>query len=155
MSESGKPDGRRGNADPLLVFLINLASNGDLELQISLQVRGALVTGRIISLRDYASRFAEDFAGSFSLPSHVADSIRNDMRLVFGLDDGRLEEATKDSTAARYIHLEDAIVLVGSGAAKEAGLWRGRLKEIDGFWLHGASIIERRPRRVLKEDPHH
>ena len=52
--------------DWLLQSLVNMANVSELEIGITLQVSGLLVSGILVGGKKYFEGFAEDFAGAFA-----------------------------------------------------------------------------------------
>jgi hypothetical protein len=123
-------DGRQ--VDWLLQWFVRVASQANLEVGITLSVRGHLVSGLLISPQAYFTLLAEQFAKPFAdAGSSDADSIR---ALVLGFDEAPSKE---EDPAAQYIHVRDARVYTGhQGPVSADGmLWRGKVAAVDGFSL--------------------
>lgn len=123
-------DGRQ--VDWLLQWFVRVAGQANLEVGITLSVRGQLVSGLLISPQAYFEQLAEQFAQPFAdAGSTDADSIR---ALVRGFDEpaGREEDP-----AAQYIHVRDARVYTSSQGpiSPDGMLWRGKVAAVDGFSL--------------------
>lgn len=118
--------------DWLLQWFVGVAGQANLEMGITLSVRGHLVSGLLISPQTYFALLAEQFAQPFAdAGSSDADGIR---ALVRGFDESSGKE---DDPAAQYIHVRDARVYAGQqGPVSPAGmLWRGKVAAVDGFSL--------------------
>ena len=118
--------------DWLLQWFVRMASQANLEVGITLSVRGHLVSGLLISPQVYFTLLAEQFAKPFAdAGSSDAESIR---ALVRGFDESPVKEP---DPAEQYIHVRDARVYAGHQApVSSAGmLWRGKVAAVDGFSL--------------------
>lgn len=118
--------------DWLLQWFVRVASQANLEVGITLSVRGHLVSGLLISPQAYFAQLAEQFAQPFAdAGSSDADSIR---ALVRGFDEAPGKD---DDPAAQYIHVRDARVYAGhqGPVSPEGMLWRGKVAAVDGFSL--------------------
>lgn len=118
--------------DWLLQWFVRVASQANLEVGITLSVRGHLVSGLLISPKAYFDLLAEQFAKPFAdAGSSDAESIR---ALVRGFDESPSKE---EDPAAQYIHVRDARVYAGQvEPVSPAGmLWRGKVAAVDGFSL--------------------
>jgi hypothetical protein len=118
--------------DWLLQWFVRVASQANLEVGITLSVRGHLVSGLLISPQAYFTLLAEQFAKPFAdAGSSDAESIR---ALVRGFDETTSNE---DDPAAQYIHVRDARVYTGHAGpfSPDGMLWRGKVAAVDGFSL--------------------
>ena len=133
-------DGRQ--VDWLLQWFVRVASQANLEVGITLSVRGHLVSGLLISPQTYFHLLAEQFAKPFAdAGSSDAESIR---ALVRGFDESTGKE---EDPAAQYIHVRDARVYTGhQGPVSPDGmLWRGKVAAVDGFSLghfQGGGVLQ-------------
>ena len=126
--------------DDYLEFLVDTANSlpGMPMLPITLLVKGLVVTGFLASGRDYFNSVSAQIADVFA----VKDERRERMITVFG---GRaefykenLQSPEPEASEPLFIHLAKARVFNGTVAmpTNEAGVWwRGRLSEVDGFFL--------------------
>lgn len=118
--------------DWLLQWFVRVAGQSNLEVGITLSVRGHLVSGLLISPQAYFQRLAEQFARPFEdAGSTDAESIR---ALIRGFDESPGRE---QDPAAQYIHVRDARVYTGSEqpVSPDGMLWRGKVAAVDGFSL--------------------
>ncbi|MCE7793260.1 gas vesicle protein GvpU [Salipaludibacillus sp. CUR1] len=124
MSEKSK----KQEVDPILQLLTEKANTEEYSAGITLNVKGSVVTGTVIS----AAEYLEEMSGQFSEEDDGENAIRE-----------QLEEAAdslkeEESPATNYVHLKNAKLFSESGKSlpsKGAVLWRGKLTEIDGFFL--------------------
>ena len=128
--------------DWLLQWFVRGAGQANLEVGITLSVRGHLVSGLLISAQTYFHLLAEQFAKPFAdAGSSDAESIR---ALVRGFDESPDKE---DDAAAQYIHVRDARVFTGhqGPVSAEGMLWRGKVAAVDGFSLghfQGGGVLQ-------------
>lgn len=118
--------------DWLLQWFVGVAGQANLEVGITLSVRGHLVSGLLISPQAYFALLAEQFAQPFEdAGSSDAASIR---ALIRGFDESPGRE---EDPAAQYLHVRDAKVYTGSEQPVSSGgmLWRGKVAAVDGFSL--------------------
>ncbi|ALC88584.1 gas vesicle protein GvpU [Bacillus sp. FJAT-18017] len=114
--------------DTVLELFVQAANNHGFNLDITLNVKGAVVTGTIISARDYF----ESLSGTVEDGSDVAEKL-SDMLSNAGESAG-----SESQPEANYIHLKNANVYVGDSKptpSKGDILWRGKLSEVDGFFI--------------------
>jgi dihydrodipicolinate synthase/N-acetylneuraminate lyase len=116
--------------DSILEFFVQAANQHDFLLDITLNVNGAIVTGTLVSAKEYFETLSETFAEG----SEVAQKISE-----------QLAQATEaiDDSEAHFIHLKNAKVYCGDSKptpSKGDILWRGKLTELDGFFLGKISV---------------
>ncbi|MET3508056.1 gas vesicle accessory protein GvpU [Halalkalibacter oceani] len=114
--------------DNILEYFVQAANKHDFALDITLNVGGAIVSGTMVSAKHYFSTMSETFAGGNEISHHLSDQL------------AQAGEAAKKSEepSASFIHLKEAKVYCGdSNPTPSEGevLWRGKLSEIDGFYL--------------------
>jgi hypothetical protein len=129
------------SVDPMLEMLVSSAEELDFSLGITLTIHGLLISGNIISYQRYLEGIAQGFesaTGNQKIGQILAESYRNASQEYSEI---RREQGLGELPPRRYIHLSDArfrfgdsVVSLGTGV-----YWRGRLDEVDGFFL---SIIQ-------------
>ena len=129
------------SVDPMLEMLVSSAEELDFSLGITLTIHGLLISGNIISYQRYLEGIAQGFesaTGNQKIGQILAESYRNASQEYSEI---RIEQGLGELPPRRYIHLSDArfrfgdsVVSLGTGV-----YWRGRLDEVDGFFL---SIIQ-------------
>lgn len=113
--------------DNVLEAFVEAANKDEFTLDISLLVNGAIVSGTLVSAKEYFKSLsktfkdgndtAEDFSEKFSSASDSADST---------------------DAKVQYIHLKDTRIYLGdSKPTPSTGkiLWRGELNKVDSFFL--------------------
>ena len=119
--------------DWFLQSLVNMANNG-IEVGVTLQVSGLLVSGVLTGGKAYFEGFAEDFSGGLNDPE-VAESVRSSFA-KFG--DIYKKEDGDEPPPPQYIHLKNARFFNTSGnpiPGNKGVWWRGRISEVAGFTL--------------------
>lgn len=117
--------------DVELQMLVALANKSGFEAGITLNVRGCLVTGTLISWEKYQTLYSTNMAGALRVSGYeeVADSIETSNQ--------ELREAMRQQNPSEYfyIHLENTRFFVGDQAipSNQGTLWRGKLSSVDGF----------------------
>lgn len=139
--EQQTPD-RQTYADPdwFLQILVKMANQNGVEMGITLQVGGVLVSGQLVSGKKYFEGFADDFSGAMSDPEE-AQGVRNAFA-KFGSGYGKEEDESAPQFEPTFIHLKDARVFHPGGTAVPGNRgvwWRGRLSEVAGFVLGSLS----------------
>lgn len=122
--------------DWLLAQLIALADNGGVETGMTLQLGGLVISGVLISGREY---FVE--AAKITAAAKVTGTAGPDLAQVLArmMDQfkgiypaagaGEWDEGRKPT----YIHLRNARIALPSGGASPPSLWRGKLTSVDGY----------------------
>ncbi|WP_085505840.1 gas vesicle accessory protein GvpU [Thalassobacillus devorans] len=114
--------------DDVLSMYVKAANKHDFNLAITLNVNGALVTGTTISAQSYFDKISESFEDGNDVAQSLSDQLRS-----------ASETAEKSSSdEAQFIHLKEAQVYCGDSnptPSKGKFLWRGKLSEVDGFFL--------------------
>jgi hypothetical protein len=129
------------HADWFLQSLVNKADQSDLEVGITLQVSGMLVSGSLVSGRKYFEGFAADFSSWFANDPGAVESIKKSFS-SYGETYKADTETYDDSPPPQYIHLKNARFFntVGDPIPANKGVWwRGRLCEVGGFSLGSLS----------------
>ncbi|SFE92600.1 gas vesicle accessory protein GvpU [Alteribacillus iranensis] len=120
--------GNKLEKDSILQLLIETVNaQDDYFLDITLNVNGTHVSGTMIPASDYLSELANEFTDD-ETESSIHEQL---VRASESLD-------SNSHTEANYIHLKEANLFSESGASfpsKGSVLWRGRLSEVDGFFL--------------------
>jgi hypothetical protein len=123
--------------DWLLQHLVALVTDGPLEMGITLQVSGLLVSGKLVSGARYFEGIASDFAHGLAAHPQVAKSLRQSFE-EFGKLIYEGDAATSARPLPHYIHLTDTKFFSTAGDPIPAGKgvwWRGRIAEVGGFTL--------------------
>lgn len=118
--------------DWFLVELVRRANRGDFSIGLTLCVGGVVVSGTLVSGREYFEGFAEAVAAAARDPA-VAERAREFFRRPAALYAAEPEgpDAAGEDGPPAYIHLKDArFSPEGPGVH-----WRGRLAAVDGFAL--------------------
>ena len=114
--------------DSILEFFVQATNKHDFTLDITLNVNGAVITGTMISAKDYFDTLSETFEDG----SEVAQKLSEQLAKA-----GDAVETNGDSEA-HFIHMKNTKVYCGdSKPTPSTGkiLWRGKLSEINGFFL--------------------
>ncbi|KMY55839.1 gas vesicle protein GvpU [Bacillus sp. FJAT-27231] len=114
--------------DSILEFFVQAANKHDFSLDITLNIKGAVVTGTIISAQEYFDRLSRLFEDGDEVAQMLSEQLE---------DAGEAAHA-QDNAEAYFIHMKDTKVYCGDSKptpSKGEILWRGKLSEIDGFFL--------------------
>lgn len=116
------------SGDSILAFFVQATNKHDFNLDITLNVNGALVSGTTISAEDYF----DEISGTFEKGNDISKKIGEQ------LEKASEEAQSNKEEAASFIHLKNAKVYCGdskSTPSKGEIVWRGSIREIDGFFL--------------------
>ncbi|MCJ0933248.1 gas vesicle protein GvpU [Virgibacillus halodenitrificans] len=120
MSENAK--------DNILEFFVAAANKHDFELDISLLVHGAIVTGTLISATEYFDNMSQSFEDGSDISQKVSQQLS---QAGESADSGNQQEVN-------FIHLKNTKIYCGDSKptpSKGEILWRGKLVEVDSFFL--------------------
>lgn len=113
--------------DSILEYFVVVANHKELTLDITLNVKGAIVTGTMISAREYFLMLSQTFEDGDDLAQMISEQLQK-----------AGESGNTDEDGANFIHLKDAKIYCGDSKptpSKGTVLWRGKLSEIDGFCI--------------------
>ena len=125
--------------DWFLQSLVNLANNSDVEIGITLQVSGLLVSGTLVGGKKYFEGFAEDFSSAFANDPESAESIKSSFTKYGEIYQ---KEESEEVPPPQYIHMKDThfFSTAGNPIPGNRGVWwRGRVAEVGGFILGSLS----------------
>lgn len=132
--------------DWLLAWLLTYAENYGVEFQVTLHVRGLIITGVLISGHAYLAEMAKQFRGliqaspegKLSIHALVADSL-DQYKSIYR--DPASEEPFELSQPG-YVHLRRSRIIHDNGTMIPSGgaLWRGKLNSVDGFTIGELSV---------------
>jgi hypothetical protein len=121
----------RASSDPLLELLIEMTDETGAELPITLQVSGLVVSGKLIGKAAYLDEFTSLFTQGMT-DRQTVEGLRKSFAEISADSEN---EAAAPPTA---VHVKDA-ALFGVGNMpvpyERGALWRGRLSEVDAFFL--------------------
>ncbi|MFC4735072.1 gas vesicle accessory protein GvpU [Bacillus daqingensis] len=121
--------GIKNEKDVILQMMIEACNdNEDYTLPVTVNVNGSIISGDLIGAERYFTEFKEAFDTDLDADKGIYESLE---KAAEKLSSGEEPEIN-------YIHIADAKLFDESGTAlpsKGAVLWRGKLKEVDGFFL--------------------
>ncbi|ASK62119.1 gas vesicle protein GvpU [Virgibacillus phasianinus] len=121
MSESASKDN-------ILEFFVKAANKHDFSLDISLLVNGAVISGTMISAKEYFESLSESFEDGNDIAQALSEQFTKASESVDSSSDGE----------AHFIHLKNTHIYCGDSKptpSKGKILWRGKLNEVDSFFL--------------------
>ncbi|CDQ19176.1 hypothetical protein SAMN05192559_101171 [Halobacillus karajensis] len=112
--------------DNILQNFVKAANQGDFSLDITLNVNGTLVTGTTVSAKKYMQSLSGTFDGGNEISQKLSEKL------------SRTSDINYSQEEIRFIHLENAQVYNGDAQptpSEGSFHWRGKLEEVDGFFL--------------------
>ncbi|AFZ17068.1 gas vesicle accessory protein GvpU [Allocoleopsis franciscana] len=137
--EFEEAEGASLSVDLMLETFVSLAEVQDISLGVTLTIHGLLISGNIISFQKYLEGIAQGFesaTGNQKIGQIIAESYRNASQ-----EYSKVRREQEELPPRQYIHLSDARFRFGDSVVSPGTgvYWRGRLDEVDGFFL---GIIE-------------
>ncbi len=114
--------------DNILEFFVKASNKHGFELDISLLVNGAIVSGTMVAAKEYFENLSESFEDGSDLSQELSNQLAQA---------GESAESNNDGET-HFIHLKNTRVYCGDSKptpSKGKILWRGKLSEIDSFFL--------------------
>ncbi|MGG3572938.1 gas vesicle accessory protein GvpU [Bacillus gobiensis] len=115
--------------DSTLEFFVKASNKHEFSLDITLNVNGSVVTGTIISAHEYFEMVSETFEDGNEIAQKISEGL------------AKASESAKNSSQESdigFIHLKNTRIYNGDGKgtpSKGDILWRGKLDQVDGFFL--------------------
>ncbi|WP_052177635.1 gas vesicle accessory protein GvpU [Methylotenera sp. G11] len=128
--------------DWFLQSLVSFANEASLEIGITLQVSGMLVSGNLVSHKQYFDGFATEFSSAFT-NSEDAESIKTNISSYGDLY--KSNDENKIQPPPQYIHLKNTRFFNTAGnpiPGNKGVWWRGRICEVGGFSLGSLSASQ-------------
>ncbi|WP_316572706.1 gas vesicle accessory protein GvpU [Neobacillus sp. YIM B06451] len=114
--------------DNVLEVFVQAANKHNYNLDITLNVKGAVITGTLVSAKEYFESLSQAFEDGGDIAEKLGEMLINA---------GEAADSEAHDTA-NFIHLTNTRVYCGdskSTPSKGEFLWRGKLSEVDGFFL--------------------
>lgn len=134
------------NKDWFLESLVTTVNTSNIEIGITLQMDGFLVSGYIVNGRKYFEGFSTEFIAETSVAfenQEALDNIQQAFNKYASVYD--VSEDEDMNNGANFIHLESARFFNTNGAPipNNRGMWwRGRISEVNGFILGTLNAAE-------------
>ncbi|PBB05663.1 MULTISPECIES: gas vesicle accessory protein GvpU [Salimicrobium] len=120
--------------DDILETYVKSANEEDFTVDLTLQVKGALVTGTLTSAYDYLNSTSHLLENGGEASQKISEQFE------------KAAESTKEQKHDHYsfIHLKDAKVFISDTPTPEEGgvYWRGTLEQVDGYFLGKIEVEE-------------
>ncbi|MFJ5771386.1 gas vesicle accessory protein GvpU [Psychrobacillus sp. NPDC093180] len=118
---------KNSNQDVLLTSLIAATNNSTLEIGVTLNVNGNLITGLLISYESYLKATSERLKGH----NKMADVISGFFDKI-AKEHAAYKESSGGAPSPSMIHLKDAKLIDGNNTFN-LEYWRGKISSVDGF----------------------
>jgi hypothetical protein len=130
------------NQDWLLEMLVAMVDAQSVSVNITLSVGGSLVSGKLVSGKEYFNSFADQVTAGFK-DMGVSEQTAKVMREQLA-QPGEIFHGTNTDPKLKnkpsYLHLQNARIISGNSTyASQSTWWRGRLSTVDGFCLGEAT----------------
>jgi hypothetical protein len=131
-----KNNGALAQVDPMLRALAEVAERSPLELGVTLNVKGLIITGFIISQSTYFDSLINGLE-SVSQEHEVKESLQE---FLSGLKEKLAPKKTDHNSSdyPKFIHLRNVKIYPSEGKGMPTygdALWRGLIDSVDGFSL--------------------
>lgn len=127
------------SVDWYLQRLISIVNTTSVRFGITLFVEGAIVSGLLVSGKDYFETFAGEFAGSYPGDDEAKETIR---RSFASYADIYTSDESADLPPPQFIHLIESRCFSPGGQplpGNRGVLWRGKINSVSGFSLGSLS----------------
>lgn len=134
---SAKPKGQT-DKDFLLQSLVTYVNRIEgASVEITLQMSGLLISGKLIAGDKYFTKLAEIFYGKQETLKDNPDLENDFEEMASGGDIYREERDFPDDTfpSPVFIHIENCRIISVNETSRYSVLWRGRISQVDGFFL--------------------
>jgi hypothetical protein len=114
--------------DSILEFFVQASNKHDFSLDITLNVNGAVITGTLVSAKEYFDSLSETFEDGSEVAQKLSEELAKAGESVEG----------NQCAEAHFIHLKNTKVYCGDSKptpSKGKIMWRGKISEVDGFFL--------------------
>ncbi|WP_347548450.1 gas vesicle accessory protein GvpU [Pseudalkalibacillus hwajinpoensis] len=114
--------------DSILEFFTQASNKHDFSLDITLNINGAIVTGTTVSAKEYFDMLSDSIGDGNDIARKLSEELAN------------AGQALEDTNEAQtnFIHLKNTKVYLGDSKPTPSQgkiLWRGKISEVDGFFL--------------------
>ncbi|MBZ4418028.1 gas vesicle accessory protein GvpU [Myxococcus sp. RHSTA-1-4] len=137
MTQPNMKSEKQPEVDWYLESLVHIVTATKFSIGVTLSVGGTVVTGQLISGKEYLELSAGQISDAFKRLG-VSEEGAKGIKESLASPAERLyrEETDAQPAGYGYIHLKDARIVTGAASHALGGsLWRARLSTVDGFSL--------------------
>jgi hypothetical protein len=131
----------QASPDCMLQELVLFVNQNPLEIEITLSIPGAMVSGMLISKYQYYDKYTAQVADGFrKVDPELAQAFLNEVSKGPKLTPE--DERNVPASEYNFIHLKD-VKMYSAGVPEDsvkAQLWRGRISEVAGFFLGSGQV---------------
>lgn len=114
--------------DPVLKWLIALVENGEMTLQVTLNIQGAILSGNLISQKEYGEMLAQYLGKTSGTKATKKKGFIHGVKIPdFNL------YATGEEGYLHLSHVKIHYSTADTAVFEEETLWRGKVSSVDGF----------------------
>ncbi len=120
--------------DHILRVLVSVCNRGSLSFGITVAQGGLLISGNAVSV----ARFMHNMAAELEAKGGVDAAVLSDpLRYLALIAETPADPSSNDADddLPLFLHLEDARILSGGAVVADGVRWRGRLADVDGWFL--------------------
>ncbi|WP_338786975.1 gas vesicle accessory protein GvpU [Metabacillus sp. FJAT-53654] len=134
--EKEKEKEQAGTDDAIVLMFLNLVEEDGIEVEVTLSVRGTIVSGTLIGASAYYEGITESSKKlTDTTMSKIISKKFGDLKDAYAKQKQDEADQESDENTLTFIHLKDAKYLnTSSQPIPSSGTWwRGRISSIDGF----------------------
>lgn len=120
--------------DMFLDLFVGMANDRDLSMSITIQLGGLMVSGMLVGLNVWENGVADQLTQAHQ---QFGEGFRQGMKLLRDREPTPAPDSPLQNP--NYIHLRDARIYHPAGQTRDVLWWRGRLNEVDGWFLGAPS----------------
>jgi hypothetical protein len=125
-----------GTDDAIILMFLSLIEEDGIEVDVTLNISGAVVSGTLIGPSAYYEGIIESFKKlEDNTMSKILNKKFNDLKEAYSNQKQEQDEKDDKENSATFIHLKKARYLntYGQPITNRTTWWRGRISSIDGF----------------------
>lgn len=130
------------DVDWFLQILVSTVNKTSIDIGITLNVGGLIISGQLINIKIYFEGLAQEMALA-NADEPLKDAFQTMFRKIGSEYKLSSEESENENQPPpKFIHLKNAKMLLANGQkvpTNQGVWWRGRLSEVDGFSLGSLS----------------
>ena len=123
--------------DAIILMLLNLVEEDGIELAVTLNVNGVVISGLLIGASAYYEGITESSKSLHDgTMSKIFSKKFSDLKEAYTKQKQEEAEKEEEENSLTFIHLKNATYLNSEGQASSSinnSWWRGRISSLDGF----------------------